>query len=114
MVLILIMHIFSLCLFAEEPTENNYFQGEEVSKNLYIADSDEDDDEDDESTPFERLAKKMTDVCPLEDGGVLKQVLKHGSGIEVPSDSVVRIHFNAYQEYADEPYDSTRYKFTAK
>lgn len=93
----------------EEPSDNNYFKGEEVSKNLYIPDSeDEDDEEDDESTPFEKLARKMTDICPFNDGGVLKQILKHGSGEIIPEGSVARIHFNAYQEYADEPYDSSR------
>ena len=93
--------------FADEPTENNYFQGEEVSRNLYIADSDE-ENEDDESTPFERLARKMTDICPYNDGGILKMILKHGSGPVIEAESVVRMHFNAYQEYADEPFDSSR------
>lgn len=88
-------------------TDNNFFKGEEVSKNLYIPDSDDEDD--DQSTPFEKLARKMVDVCPLNDGGILKQVLKHGSGPVIPEGSVARVHMNAYQEYADEPFDSTRY-----
>ncbi|XP_045171413.2 inactive peptidyl-prolyl cis-trans isomerase FKBP6-like isoform X2 [Mercenaria mercenaria] len=50
----------------------------------------------------------MEDICPDKDGGILKQLLKHGSGPVVPPGSLVRIHFNGYLEYADEPFDSTR------
>ncbi|XP_052801994.1 inactive peptidyl-prolyl cis-trans isomerase FKBP6-like isoform X2 [Mya arenaria] len=70
-------------------------------------DSDE-EDEDDESTPFEKIARKMEDVCPDKDGGILKQQLKHGVGTVVPTGSLVRFHYNAFLEYADEPFDSTR------
>jgi FK506-binding protein 6 len=91
-----------------EPRDNTYFDAEEVCKNLYHSDEDSEDDEDDDSSPFERLARKMEDICPNKDGGILKQLLKHGSGPVVPPGSLVRIHFNGYLEYADEPFDSSR------
>ena len=42
------------------------------------------------------------------DGGVLKVILKHGAGSVVPARSLCRVHYNAYFEYSDEPFDSSR------
>ena len=70
-------------------------------------DSDYDTD-DDNCTPFERDAKRMEDVSKFKDGGILKKTVTHGSGALVTEGSVVRVHYSAYQEYADEPFDSTR------
>lgn len=58
-------------------------------------------------TPFEILRAKMEDVCPLKDGGVLKRTLIPGSGLQISHGSRVRIHYNAYFEMNDEPFDST-------
>ena len=42
------------------------------------------------------------------DGGVLKKTLDHGIGPVVPPGAMVRVHYNGYLEYCDEPYDSSR------
>ena len=42
------------------------------------------------------------------DGGVLKVIMKHGAGIVVPARSLCRVHYNAYFEFCDEPFDSSR------
>ncbi len=71
---------------------------------------DENDDRpesDDGKTPFEILRLKMEDISPIKDGGVLKRVLIPGSGLVIPKGSRVRIHYNAYFEMNDEPFDST-------
>lgn len=57
-------------------------------------------------TPFARMALGMEDLTG--DGGVLKRVLNHGLGSVVPEGASVRVHYNGYLEYCDEPYDSSR------
>ena len=42
------------------------------------------------------------------DGGVLKKQLRPGVGEVVPERALVRVHYNGYLEYSDEPYDSSR------
>ncbi|XP_013405451.1 inactive peptidyl-prolyl cis-trans isomerase FKBP6-like isoform X1 [Lingula anatina] len=71
--------------------------------------SDDDNDTDDESgpSPFQLLARNMQDLTPPE-GGVLKQVLKPGTGDVVPKEAFVQVHYNGYLEYSGEPFDSTR------
>ena len=81
---------------------------------MYHPDDSENDDEEDDYTPFERMAKKMEDICPNKDGGIMKKILNQGSGPVVPLDSVVRVHYSGFQEYADEPFDSTRLQNTVK
>lgn len=49
----------------------------------------------------------MTPV-PDTDGNVLKKVLRSGVGEVVPEGATVRVHYNGYMEYSDEPYDSSR------
>ena len=86
-----------------------------MAENLYHPDeSDNDSAEDDDCTPFEYMAKKMEDICPVKDRGILKKILKQGSGDVVPIDSVVRVHYSGFQEYADEPFDSTRLQNNVK
>ncbi len=64
------------------------------------------DDSDDNVSPFERMS---LDLSPLtEDRGVLKKVLREGIGPVVPEGAIVRVHYNGYLEYSDEPYDSSR------
>lgn len=42
------------------------------------------------------------------NGSVLKKVLNQGMGCTVPEGAMVRVHYNGYLEYCDEPYDSSR------
>jgi len=58
-------------------------------------------------TPFETLRLKMTDITTDQDNGVMKRVLENGSGLVITRGSRVRIHYNAYFEMNDEPFDST-------
>ncbi|CAG2189086.1 FKBP6 [Mytilus edulis] len=85
--------------------EEEAFPPEDILNNVYIPDE-EDEDDDDELSPFQKLAKKMEDISG--DGGVKKRVLHPGGGSIVPEGAIVRVHYNAFLEYADEPYDSTR------
>ena len=57
--------------------------------------------------PFEILRDKMVDISPLKDGSVMKRVLIPGAGLLIPTASRVRVHYNAYFEMNDEPFDST-------
>lgn len=43
-----------------------------------------------------------------EDGGVRKKIIRPGTGPVVPDGAIVRVHYNGYLEYADEPFDSSR------
>ena len=52
------------------------------------------------------MARKMKPLT--EDGGVLKKILRPGVGGRVPEGAMVRVHYNGYLEYSDEPYDSSR------
>ena len=49
----------------------------------------------------------MIDLTNGEQG-VLKKVLRQGVGARVPEGAIVRVHYNGYLEYSDEPYDSSR------
>jgi len=68
--------------------------------------SDEDDTEQGSfANPFQKIASKMINLT--EDGKVKKKLIRAGSGCLVPENAVVTVHYNAYVEYDDEPYDST-------
>ncbi|KAJ8266567.1 hypothetical protein GJAV_G00131970 [Gymnothorax javanicus] len=58
-------------------------------------------------SPFQRLALQMQDI--LGDGGVLKEVIQSGEGPPVPRDASVSIHFSAYLEYSDHPFETTNH-----
>lgn len=88
----------------EEEGKNTYFDGDELFKHLNYEVLDNDDDE--EGTPFERMRKEMEKVT--KDEGVMKKILKHGAGPIVPPTSLVRVNYNAYLEYEEEPFDSSR------
>ena len=53
------------------------------------------------------MAKEMVDISPNKDGSVMKIILHHGAGGVVPPNSFCRVHYNAYKELDDEPFDST-------
>lgn len=73
---------------------------------MIVGDPDNPDDESNK-TPFEILKSKMYDISPDKDQGVLKRIINPGCGIVIPNGSRVRIHYNAYFEMNDEPFDST-------
>ena len=52
------------------------------------------------------MAKGMVDLT--DNGSVFKKILHPGTGGVVPEGSIVRVHYNGYLEYSDEPYDSSR------
>ncbi|KAG5844493.1 hypothetical protein ANANG_G00163090 [Anguilla anguilla] len=56
-------------------------------------------------SPFQRLAQQMQDI--LGDRGILKEVIQAGEGPPVPRDASVSIHFSAYLEYSDQPFETT-------
>ena len=41
-------------------------------------------------TPFELMVLKMHDVTPTKDGGVLKKIIKQGTGQIIPDNAIVR------------------------
>ncbi|XP_062887186.1 inactive peptidyl-prolyl cis-trans isomerase FKBP6 isoform X2 [Mobula hypostoma] len=58
----------------------------------------------DQPGPFHYMSLRMQDVTG--DGGVLKEVLRPGSGSVIPSTASVSVHYSAYSEYTDKPFDS--------
>ncbi|XP_048413387.1 inactive peptidyl-prolyl cis-trans isomerase FKBP6 [Stegostoma tigrinum] len=55
-------------------------------------------------SPFYYMSQRMQDVTG--DGGVLKEILRPGSGSVIPSTASVSVHYSAYSEYTDKPFDS--------
>ncbi|XP_071944014.1 inactive peptidyl-prolyl cis-trans isomerase FKBP6-like [Antedon mediterranea] len=91
--------------------QNNFFDNEDLYKNLTSAslmraEDDENETSGDEDLSFEKLALKMEDISG--DGGVRKKIIKHGLGEVVSTDNSVKVHYNGFLEYSDEPYDSSR------
>ncbi|XP_071790726.1 inactive peptidyl-prolyl cis-trans isomerase FKBP6-like [Asterias amurensis] len=91
-----------------ESTEKNYFDEEEVFKQLNREMMDPDDDEpgDEHLSPFEKISRRMRPI--IGDGGVMKRVIKVGSGEVIGQSDTATVHYNGYLEYSDDPYDSTR------
>lgn len=65
----------------------------------------EDEDCYTEGQPFEKIAKKMTNLTA--DGKIKKRVIRSGYGDKPPEKAIVRVNYNAYIEYDPEPFDST-------
>lgn len=85
----------------------DYFDGEEKFKQLNYDCIDEGNNSEDERlTPFVRIKQDMEDLSG--DGGVVKKIINHGAGSVVSRRSLCRVHYNAYLEYSDEPFDSSR------
>merc|ERR1719427_2026005 len=63
----------------EEDPQTAYFDNEDLFKQLNF-DCLNDGDADDDLTPFQRIAKDLTDITENKDGGVLKGITKHGAG----------------------------------
>ncbi|KAG8590125.1 hypothetical protein GDO81_006647 [Engystomops pustulosus] len=53
---------------------------------------------------FEKLALSMQDISG--DRGVLKEMIREGSGEKVPSDATVIIKFSGYLEHSDRPFET--------
>eukprot|EP00112_Aurelia_sp_Birch-Aquarium-sp1_P024134 Seg748.1 transcript_id=Seg748.1/GoldUCD/mRNA.D3Y31 product="Inactive peptidyl-prolyl cis-trans isomerase FKBP6" protein_id=Seg748.1/GoldUCD/D3Y31 len=85
----------------------DYFDGEQIFKNLNFDCTHDGADSDNDQTPFERMASNMKDITPTHDKGVLKQIVTHGTGNKVPQGASVKVHYNAYLEYSEEPFDSS-------
>eukprot|EP00058_Branchiostoma_floridae_P009368 XP_002594856.1 hypothetical protein BRAFLDRAFT_86023 [Branchiostoma floridae] len=94
----------------EAALDNRYFDAEDVFQQLSRAPLDDESEdsstEDLDMSPFERLSVKMESLCG--DRGVVKKVVKQGVGDVVPAGAYVRVHYNGYLEYSDEPFDSSR------
>ncbi|XP_043574858.1 inactive peptidyl-prolyl cis-trans isomerase FKBP6-like [Chiloscyllium plagiosum] len=59
-------------------------------------------------SPFYHMSQRMQDVTG--DGGVLKEILRPGSGSVIPPTASVSVHYSAYSEYTDKPFDSNLQK----
>ncbi|KAK7476593.1 hypothetical protein BaRGS_00032139 [Batillaria attramentaria] len=92
-------------VYPDETTSNAYFRGEEVYRNLLRLDDDVAADVDNGMEPFDAMLRRMEDISG--DGGVWKKVIKFGAGPLVPDGALVRIKYNAWKEYEDEPFDSS-------
>jgi len=79
--------------YSDLPVED-YFDDADVYK-YYSTDTQGEDDASDDSdtdsqlTPFARLARKMKDITTDKDKGVLKDMLRQGTGNVVPPDAFV-------------------------
>ncbi|XP_025091468.1 inactive peptidyl-prolyl cis-trans isomerase FKBP6-like isoform X1 [Pomacea canaliculata] len=87
-------------------TKNNYFNKHDVYDNILKYDEEVFAAMDDGREPFEVMQNSMEDISG--DGGVFKKVLRPGAGPVVPRNSLVRVHYNAYKEGEEEPFDSSR------
>ena len=97
-------------LFQHRNTDVLIGQEEEEEEEGEEPENDESENSDKKTsaqTPFEILRSKMVDISPYKDGGVMKRVLIPGSGLVCPPFARVRVHYNAYFEMNDEPFDST-------
>lgn len=93
----------------EDPDTNDYFDSDEMFKQLNRECLGEDEEaENDSTTPFEKIGRNMEDITPEKDRKVLKRVLMQGSGSVPVLGVTATVHYNCYLEYSDEPYDSTR------
>ncbi|XP_037529756.1 inactive peptidyl-prolyl cis-trans isomerase FKBP6 [Rhipicephalus sanguineus] len=94
----------------KEEEQKSAFEPAKLMENLRLdllgGGEDEVDPNSEITLPFERMASSMQPLT--KDGGVLKKVMKPGTGPMVPPGSGVCFHYNAYLEMADEPFDSTR------
>jgi len=90
----------------DQEEQQTYFDQEMLFKQLNY-DCIDTGAEDDDCTPFERMSREMSDITVDKDGGVLKCVLRHGACAVVPPTALCRVHYNAYIEGLDEPFDSS-------
>lgn len=73
--------------------------------NLAVAGDIGDEDGYVEGQPFEIISSKMTNL--MENGLVMKRILREGYGALPKDRDIVRVHYNGYIEYQPEPFDCT-------
>lgn len=77
--------------FSEPEEKDVKFKAEDIYNNRFLPDDNEtDEDEEDETSPFDRLIKKMEDISPDKNGMVFKKILQQGTGNVVPEGAIVR------------------------
>ncbi|XP_029470375.1 inactive peptidyl-prolyl cis-trans isomerase FKBP6 isoform X2 [Rhinatrema bivittatum] len=57
---------------------------------------------------YQQLGQRMQDISG--DGGVLKEVIRAGTGELVPPDASVIVKYSGYLEYLDKPFDTNCYR----
>uniref|UniRef100_A0A0B6YR98 peptidylprolyl isomerase n=1 Tax=Arion vulgaris TaxID=1028688 RepID=A0A0B6YR98_9EUPU len=102
-------------LDVENETDLKSFDKNQVASNICLMSDEEDANSGDEQyiSEVERLRKRMlqnenSDLTSSKDGGVLKQMKTPGIGGVIPRDALVKLHYNAYTDVGQPPYDSTR------
>nr|XP_045000323.1 inactive peptidyl-prolyl cis-trans isomerase FKBP6 [Jaculus jaculus] len=63
-------------------------------------------------SPFERLSQRMLDISG--DRGVLKDVIREGTGDAVTPDATVLVKYSGYLEHMDKPFDSNYFRKTPR
>uniref|UniRef100_A0A8C4QF50 peptidylprolyl isomerase n=1 Tax=Eptatretus burgeri TaxID=7764 RepID=A0A8C4QF50_EPTBU len=104
-----ILELEELCQPLIPKTTSNLATGDccmEQMRSLCLGVFNDDDPDEVNVTPFDKLARSMFDLSG--DGGVLKCILHPGIGDVIPKTAAVRVHYNFYLEYSDEPFDSSR------
>lgn len=57
------------------------------------------------ASPFGQLRLQMNDI--FGDGGILKEVVQPGEGPPVPENASVIMHYSAFLEYSNQPFETT-------
>ncbi|XP_075384252.1 inactive peptidyl-prolyl cis-trans isomerase FKBP6 [Tenrec ecaudatus] len=65
-----------------------------------------------EESPYQRLSQRMLDISG--DRGVLKDVLREGTGDLVAPDASVLVKYSGYLEHMDKPFDSNCFRKTPR
>ncbi|CAG01803.1 unnamed protein product, partial [Tetraodon nigroviridis] len=60
------------------------------------------------TSPFNQLRQQMSDV--LGDGGILKEVVQAGDGPPVPHNASVLMHYSAYLDYSNVPFETNTHQ----
>ncbi|KAM6462471.1 inactive peptidyl-prolyl cis-trans isomerase FKBP6 isoform 2-T2 [Liasis olivaceus] len=61
---------------------------------------------------YQRLGQRMQDITG--DRGVLKEIIRNGSGETVPPDASVLVKFSGYLEHTDRPFDTNCFRKNPK
>ncbi|XP_014464913.1 inactive peptidyl-prolyl cis-trans isomerase FKBP6 isoform X2 [Alligator mississippiensis] len=64
------------------------------------------------ASPFQQLGQRMQDITG--DGGVLKEVVRVGSGELVAPDASVLVKYSGYLEYMDKPFETNCYRRSSR
>ncbi|XP_015332442.1 inactive peptidyl-prolyl cis-trans isomerase FKBP6, partial [Marmota marmota marmota] len=63
-------------------------------------------------SPYQRLSQRMLDITG--DRGVLKDVIREGTGDLVTPDASVLVKYSGYLEHMDKPFDSNCFRKTPR